>query len=381
VEVPEAARQIALWMQQEREEEEHEHRYIRASSISFCRRRIAYSLLGYQPAPSGGHALFTFSTGHALHMMLQRRLVGMGWIKARLSLSPHGSPIWEQDGDPLSGCELEILDHDQRVIGHLDGLTVPLKKGTGPSGLPGYYPDPEGERYLVEIKTITDRPRFWVLGIRDGGVQPVREEDAPPEFLQPDVKLSLSGDLQQQLGVFSHTREVIAPGGLVMRRPVYRMQVRGSEELVTLLRAGTSRGSFSNLRAPKPEHVLQATVYAAHYEIRKVLFIYAGKDADRREYADEEDLLNVPLKVFEHSITREDVATVRERVQYVYRYTDAGDLPPRDFDFDAKRSPCPYCPFAWQCWPERIEINPLNEQLDRLGLKPLVPGPRLVSSE
>src|SRR5205807_7731334 len=93
---------------------------IRASVIGACRRQIGYELLGYEAAPASETSLFLCSVGGALHEMVLRSLVGLGWIRARLGLDAEGRLVWEQDGDSLSGCELGFVDEERRLMGHPD---------------------------------------------------------------------------------------------------------------------------------------------------------------------------------------------------------------------------------------------------------------------
>lgn len=329
------------------ENETQEPACIRASAIGGCRRQISYELLGYEAAPASETSLFLCSVGDALHEMVLRSLVGLGWIRARLAVDAEGRLVWQQDGDPLSGCELGFVDEEQRLTGHPDAITVPLARRPEEPGLAGYAPDPRGERYLLEIKTVSDRPRFWVLGIRDGGRQPVREEAARPEFLELDAESSRSGRLQRQLFQFSHARRVDSAYGS-RDCPVYRARIGGRSELVTVLRTGSTLGAFASLRAPRREDVLQATVYADHYRIAKILFLYLARDADLAAGDGPEA---VPVRLFDQDVRRDDVLEVRERADYVYDFTDRQELPPRDHDFNERRSPCPRCPYAWHCWP------------------------------
>ena len=187
------------------EDSGRDNRYIRGSSIGYCSRQIGYMLLGYSGLPNNGYSQVTLDLGNAIHDMLQIRLVSLGWIKAK-PIIREGRLDWEQDGDPLSGCELTVLDHENRIIGHCDGITVPLSKKETEHGCE-YLPDPNGERYLIEIKSITDRPNFWVKGFLDGGTEDLIEEENEEVFIDVDfVKTKSTGKIGQKIGNLKHTR-------------------------------------------------------------------------------------------------------------------------------------------------------------------------------
>jgi hypothetical protein len=372
-----AARAIAYSMVQNRNKEERDNRYIRGSSIGMCKKRIGYQILGYQGVPEGGHSLFILDLGNAIHDMVQRYLVKMGWIKAKPILQKDGMIDWKQLDDPQSGCELSIINHDLRIIGHCDGVTVPLVKNPNAEGLDSYYPDPSGERYLIEIKSITDKPRFWVLAIRDGGTDTIDEEDCPAEFINISYETSQAGNLMQKISRFQHSRTVRSRFGTRVS-PVYKLKVEGRDELVTVLMVGNSMGAFSSLERPKSEHVMQASLYAHELNLNKIIFIYVGKDIDSRTYEDAEDLLNLPVKVYEHTVQPLDIATIKGKIRNIYEYVDKGELPPRDYGWDEDKSSCKWCPYAWQCWPDKVNIDRIRKQLEALGLPELKEGPSIM---
>jgi len=366
-----AEKTIAEALLKSRSKSDRDNRYIRGSSIGMCKRRIGYQLLGYQGLSESGHSLFILDLGNAIHDLVQRQLVNMGWIKAKPVLVD-GNIDWEQTDDKESGCELSILDHDLRIIGHCDGVTVPLK--INGSDLEDITPDPNGERYLIEIKSITDKPRFWVLGIRDGGTGPINELDCPAEFIDLSYEESSTGNMAQRLSRYQHTR--LVRGKFNNREaPVYKLKIDGKDELVTVLMVGNSMGSFSSLKKPKPDHILQASLYANALNLKKILFIYVGKDIDSRGYKDLDDLLNIPVKVFKHEVDELDIELISSKVKGIYDFVDNKELPPRDYTLEEDRSGCKFCPYSWQCWPESIEIAELNERLSNAGLPPLKEGP------
>jgi len=370
-----AEKVITHFLLKERSKQARDNRYIRGSSIGMCKRKIGYQLLGYQPVPENGHSMFILNLGNAIHDMLQKTLVDMEWIKAKMVLK-NGGIDWEQTDDEKSGCELLIFDHEKRVIGHCDGVTVPLAKRKGGEGLDGYYPDPSGERYLIEIKSISDKPNFWVLGIRNGEEGPINEEDCPPEFIDLSYEESGSKNKMQKLSRYQHSRTVRSKYGSRIC-PVYKVKVGNKDELVTVLMAGNSMGAFSSLEKPKSEHVMQASLYANYLGIEKILFLYVGKDIDSRSY-DNDDLLNFPIKIFEHEVDDLDIGVIEDKIETIYSFVDKKELPPRDYNWEDNKSPCKFCDFNWQCWKDKVNTEVLDARLETLGIPKLKEGPEVM---
>lgn len=363
---------ISIQLHKERLLNIRDERYIRASSIGMCRRRIGYSVLGYQPTPEDSHSLFTFDLGHAIHFMIQSKLVSMGWIKAKPTFNKDNSIAWKQTSDKLSGCELQILDHDLRIMGHCDGVTVPLVKSTNEEGITTYIPNKSGERYLIEIKSITDKSRFWVLGIPDGGKEPITDINSGFIDIDPD---NFNGKIQQRVAKFQYTRKVTTKHSTI-DYPVYKLKVNGKDELVTVLMIGNSVGSFTSLQSPKANHIAQASLYASYLNIDKILFIYVGKDSDSKNYQDD-NILNLPIKIIEHKVDSTDVLAIKQKIKDVYSYTDKTELPPRDFKWEEDRSECTFCPYNWQCYPDKINIDVIKNKISKVGIHNLVEGPNI----
>jgi len=375
-----AVLQIARQIHETQAAGSRDNRYVRGSSIGYCCRMIGYSLLGYQPMPTGSYSQLVFDVGQSAHDIIQKRLCDMGWIKGEPFWNLEREILdWRQTDDEKSGCELEVLNHELRVLGHLDGITVPLKRvATEPEGTGGYEPasgdDPEAERFLVEIKTISGRRSAWTLAIRDGGRRPLPEEQKPAELVKLDWVETGGGKIQRRLQHFEHARVVTSAKFGSSMKPVFRVRIGGQEEMVTLVMDSQSESPFAQLRGPKREHIAQATLYASEHGLKSVLFIYIGKEvvAD-----DEEDQPYVPpIKVYEHQVDPIDVVMLHEKLRRIYERTDDGDLPDRDYsDPDEAHAECRYCRFKWQCWPGTIDLARRAEQLAAAGLAPLVPGP------
>ena len=350
-----------------------DNRYIRGSSLGMCGRRIGYTLLGYQGGPHNAHTQFIFDQGNALHDALQLQLSRMGWVDALPRWDDQRSSLeWDQGSDSVSGCELDVIDHQMRVLGHLDGITVPLSKNAEGELLP----DPGGERYLLEIKTISDRPNFWALGVKDGGTYPLKEKDNPADWIEIKPTLSkTSGKQMQCLTGYSHSRKVVHPIYGVRECPVYKVNLETGEQLVTIIRACNTLGAFSQLEKPKPAHILQASYYANHYNLKKILFLYVAKDSNFRDYKEEADLLNYPMKIYEHAVDPLDILFIKDKVAGIYRMTDKGALPPKEWDSpDDSGSECGYCPFLFECHPKFQSLMEVNGNLLKAGLPPISPG-------
>ena len=137
---------------------------------------------------------------------------------------------------------------------------------------------------------------------------------------------------------------------------------------------GNSIGSFSSLTKPKPEHVQQASVYASELGLENILFIYVGKDVDPKHYS-EEEFLNLPIKIFEVKVSNTAVDLIKCKIESIYQATDSGSLPAKEYTLEEDRSPCKWCPFLWQCYPEQVDITSIKKDLISLGIEDLVEGP------
>jgi len=321
---------------------------VRASSIGMCKRRVGYDLLGYEGLPESAHGRVTLDIGEALHLTVQRYLINIGWINSKLNLDDNGEIGWTNP--EFGGCEIPFQDKELRVTGRCDGVTVPLVRvnDKDTDGFDSLHPSPEGKRYLVEIKSITDRASFFVLGIMDGGTDTIREEEHETRFidLTPSPS-STSGKLQQLLYNFQHSRKVTGKRG-ARTCPVYKLKVDGKDQLVTVLLASNMLGKFSNLKKPLPQHIQQASIYANHFGLENILFVYIAKDANPFLYEDENNLLNIPIKILEYKIKSEEVALIKSGVQEIYRYVDNGELPPREYTPDS--TDCKFCPHRKTCY-------------------------------
>lgn len=342
---------------------------IRASSLGMCRRRIGYDILGYMGIPENSHNIITLDTGEALHIMLQKYLVKLGWINSILTVKDN-ELCWENPTTE-SGCEIPFVDEKLRIRGRCDGITVPLKYIKEKNEIGSFIPDKDGTRYLVEIKSISDRNNFAVLGILDGGTEPISDETAT--FLELDTKISSSGKQQQILYDFSHSRPVKTKFGL-RNCPVYNVLIGGEKRAITVLFTSNIYGRFSNLKKPADYHIPQASLYAKHFGLKDILFIYIGKDVNPQLY-DTNSLFNAPIKIFHHVVNPIDTLLIETKVKEIYESVDKGELPENDIEKGS--SDCFYCPYKWQCLEQDVNIDLLNAELTQIGRPALKKGPVL----
>lgn len=265
--------ELAIHLQQKRIKNPRDNSYIRLSDSGSCSRAIAYRLLGFPMEEMTSHSLMTFEIGHAIHEMVQTWLVDMNLIKAeKVLVNRNGS----QAIDWIGNAEDELVDHDLRVAGHFDGCTEPVKL-TNISGHNRYIQDNNGERRIIEIKSITNRPKLKAKrvypGVRFGKWEDIEEGQSLKDF----------GDITE-----------------VKHFP----------------------GSWSQLEHPKPEHIAQASMYAYIKGIPRIFFIYVAKDGDPNGY-EEYHPLNMPIKVFDIPIDMEMVELLKIKFSNIWNKVDA----------------------------------------------------------
>ena len=302
---------------------------LQVSSVGNCTRRLAYDIfrqmaledrdgvpeelrntLKFKPVLSS-HELFNIYLENSICHMIQRWLMDMGWLRCEPYLDEEKLLQWMGD------AEIELKDNDLRILGHCDGITVPLIEA--PQGM---FPCPECwekeesicgicGRYLIEIKSIPDRPRTLV---KDFG------NIAKWEKVPYGTTLPLTG------------------GGLI----------------------GTFPGKFTKLVEPEPEHVAQAQMYAhlvkkhLGIDLRGILFLYIAKDTDPDEYEDESPF-NVPVKALLTPINPLLQEQIVSKIRSVWDCVERGVLPAHDWYWDGGESKpyeCYYrCEFANLCYP------------------------------
>ena len=353
------------------QENSRDNRYIRVSSLGFCSRKLGYGLLGYDSLPNSAHSQVILDLGNALHDSTQKALVRMGWINSEPYINEYGN-IDCKNGEDGSGCEINITNHDLRIIGNCDGITVPLVKTKDIDGDWNYTPGENGEKYLIEIKSISDKPNFWVQIIRDNGTDTINELQHEVEFIDVDVEDTSAGGKAQKLGKFLHARQLITRFGKKVTVPVYQLKIKGIDTQVTVVNMANNSGQFTALKKPKPAHILQASMYAKSFGIDKILFIYIGKDSNGKYQTD--SLGNCPIKIIEHKVKDLDIELIYNKINNIYKYVDEEQLPPREYSPNEPKSECPWCNFRHHCYPENIDLEPINHELKLLGKPELVPG-------
>ena len=293
--------------------------YVRVSGVSDCRRKIGYRLTGFaegeREQPNWSHALSIFDIGHGIHLRLQQRLSNAGplkWVDADPVIDHHGTY------GLVGNCEIPLVNNEYKVRGHCDALSRPLKKKLVDFNgerveivVPTEEDDPEGTRYIIDIKSITGRERL------------VSTDDP------------LTGKVKS-------------------------CEIKPS--------------SFEKLQDPKPEHIAQASIYSwmttqkdfTTDRIKKplekmpdVMIIYVAKDIDPGyygkfpgEYTNPKGLLNIPYKVFTQPVDIDHVNVLLRKIQGVWKSLEAGKLPPRDYHYTAERPAwaCVDCPFRAKCY-------------------------------
>lgn len=227
--------------------DERDNSMIRLSGAGDCSRKIAYTVMGAPKEPESLRTKVIFAIGHALHEMMQRWILDIGWSVPTL-------------------IEHTLIDEVRRIRGTVDAITERL----GPDG----YPSDTGRRRIIEIKTMTNLP--W-------------------------------------------------------RSPT------GKEYL----------GAFSRLDKPKDRHIDQATAYArlwndAHPDdpVNLITFIYIAKDGGDNER---------PIRVFTEAPSAKRWEKLDKKFASIWKYLDAGELPPPDYDPTSQYPPCSYCPYKALC--------------------------------
>jgi hypothetical protein len=310
--------------------------YIRASGIGSCRRQIAYRLNwhkeGKEELPIWSHGLFTFDLGHGIHYRLQSRLSNVGplkWVDAEPYINDAGQLAWH------GNCEIALKNDEYKIAGHCDALTKPLRRTvTSVDGVSVQTlevtdeEDPEGRRYIIDIKSITAREKIKI-------------------------------DYEPQTGY-----------------------VRNSTVMPS---------SFEKLSAPKDEHIGQVSLYAwmttqpgfstdrIHEPLKAlpgIMVIYVAKDLDPAFYGKKTDdypspkhLLNSPYKIFTLDTDPKILSVLHRKAAGIWKAVDEGKLPPRDYHHKPERPAymCVDCPFRQECYEEEGFFA-----ADDLSLPPLV---------
>jgi hypothetical protein len=320
-----AVEELSASFHVDREKNPRDNSYLRISGVSDCRRKLGYrtnwSKEGRQEMPIWSHGLSIFDTGHGIHLKLQERLGNTGCLKW-----VDGEPCIDNGTFGFQGhFEMRLVNHTERLRGTCDALSHPLKKKWIEVDGNRFQvmercdeDDPEGRRYIIDIKSITARQR---VNIR---------------------RCSQTGNL-------------------------YDAEVKPSP--------------FEKLVKPKPEHISQTSLYSwltTQPEFQSdrlpgplsrmpdVMIIYVAKDLDPEYYAQHPEefteprgLLNLPYKVFTAEVNPKQVQMLLSKVRQVWSYLDKGELPPRDYNYTPERVQwaCVDCSFRQECYSEEGYFN------------------------
>jgi hypothetical protein len=281
-------RELSCAMQAERFLHPRDHSLLHASAIGSCRRKQGFELMGTEGETQDSHFLSICDIGHGVHGMIQNRLVNvLGWCKRE-------------------NIELPVRSDEYGIIGHVDALSELLAFSGPGTGLSRF--DSEGvnrvgndgitafgDRYIIDIKTITSRP--YLKRHPETGVL---SHDEPSSFerLQQPKKDHL---LQTNLYAW-----MVKEMGLVE-------------------------------------------------EVPRIMLIYIGKDVESASYGECEDrLLSLPYKVYVRDAEQAYVDEALKRAKHIWTRIKAGELPGKDH-WHKPESPawqCEVCPYRKTCYAE-----------------------------
>jgi CRISPR/Cas system-associated exonuclease Cas4 (RecB family) len=281
-------RELSCAMQAERFLHPRDHSLLHASAIGSCRRKQGFELMGTEGETQDSHFLSICDIGHGVHGMIQNRLVNvLGWCKRE-------------------NIELPVRSDEYGIIGHVDALSELLAFSGPGTGLSRF--DSEGvhrvgndgitafgDRYIIDIKTITSRP--YLKRHPETGVL---SHDEPSSFerLQQPKKDHL---LQTNLYAW-----MVKEMGLVE-------------------------------------------------EVPRIMLIYIGKDVEAASYGECEDrLLSLPYKVYVRDAEQAYVDEALKRAKHIWTRIKAGELPGKDH-WHKPESPawqCEVCPYRKTCYVE-----------------------------
>lgn len=332
----------------EAEKHPRDNRKIRASTIGGCPVRIARSVLGHPEQPKFAHSEYTFWAGHTFGDAATEWMIRMDFLDASPSLVGDEDAILiedvlDRDGNPTGKKKVTVRGgkgdwkgdteeevEDERFKGHYDFLTKPLKQVTDEIKGRSFKrwvstsdDDPEGLRYLGDFKTMSDRVGFFWQD---------RNATTRPPMKTPKVRAD---------GTVGNDYYPIA-GCLYP-------------------------GDFSSLRGIPEGYWQQLHIYARILKQKKnldrigLMLIVMSKDAEKKiAYRQPEHLMNFPVKVFTRpSLCEETLRKIDEKADYIYSYTNKGELPPIPEEMEAaiaakgeRAFPCGWCAYNNLCRPD-----------------------------
>lgn len=270
-------RELSCAMQAERYLYPRDHTLLHASAIGSCRRQQGYQLMGVEGLPHDSHFLSICDIGHGVHRQIQDRLVNvLGWVKQE-------------------NIELPVRDEEYGVMGRIDALSEPLCCWWGNERVAPCEENDRGERYIIDIKTITSRP--YLKHDPDTGVLHYSEPSSFEKLQNPKKEHLL------QVNLYAHM----------------------------LLKQGVVD------------------------ELPRIMLLYIAKDVDSQGYPESEDrLLSVPYKVFVRDAEEEYIATALKRAKHIWSRIKKGELPGKDY-WHKPESPdwhCQVCAYRKECYAE-----------------------------
>jgi hypothetical protein len=295
-------------------ESPRDNRKIRASMVGKCPREIAHAILDSPKQPLSAHQHFTFLQGHALGDYMTFKLIKWGWVKAEPFINSEGELDWR------GNTEEQV--EDENFKGHYDIFTEPLKhekityKGKTYSLVkPTTAEDPEGKRYLLDFKTMSDRP--GIMWPKDPEGNPIISRER-----------TLKG-FDYYRGFAMYDRE---------RREGYSM---------------VFPGKFTKLKGIPYDYWAQLHVYARIKKADGVMLFVMARDADEKLlYKNKDNPLNCPIKIFTTTdISEETLRELDIKAEYIYSHTRKNNLPPIPEEFaEGPRFPCGYCAYNFLCF-------------------------------
>lgn len=257
----------------------------RCSGIWSCLRYQYFDYAGETKTEKTGHLKMTLAIGTIIHEGIQSRLVEAGLI---------GSLEKSIDIRHPQNPDLVLLS------GHMDGITNPIKFKDNEA-----FIDPDGDEYILEIKTMRDRPSTTIT------------EGMNTRKLMVGESVVVNGKVEKLLDDYG----------------------------------------VSMMTKPKKSHIAQASLYAHALGINKILFMYLSTNMDPEVYNAVNTRyphrnIDVPYQLFVIDKDEELVQLSIERAILLKNYLDLGEAPPKEFYHATDGFPqCGNCAFRHLCYP------------------------------
>ena len=271
--------ELSLAMQYEQIERPRDYSALHASSIGDCRRKQGYYLRGATPLLQSSHFLSICDIGNGLHKQLLKRLTSMDWV-------------------PADYVELSLYDEEYNISGTLDALSNKIDWVDDDTFFDGrVLPDYYGTRYVIDVKTITSRPRV----------------------------------------IYNESTGLVID---VIESQVERLEAIKKEHLyqTTIYSWMVNKHLYPD--EPPPD----------------IMVIYVAKDIDHTycKGDDPNQLLALPYKVFTHHYDKGILEDALKRAKHITDKVAKGQLPTKDFYHkpDKPEWHCECCPFRKQCYSE-----------------------------